>query len=305
MTTFTRRGVLAAGASLPVAAAAPTLVSAGGHAASEIPTNSIQLGDFKVTTLQIGNRTISENPQGVFGMNVSKDEFEAASRSNFVSGEMGELYFTPTLVDTGNEVILFDTGFNGEGIASAVEAAGTTTDAVDIVVLTHHHGDHIGGLTLEDGTPTFANARYITGQVEFDHWSAAGNDGFNAKVAPLAEKMSFIGDGGTVASGITGMAAFGHTPGHMVYMLESAGNQLVLTADAANHHVWSLAYPEWEVRFDIDKEAAAATRRSLFGMIAADRIPMVGYHLPGIGYVAEGGPGDAEFQFIPATYQFS
>ena len=305
MAKFTRRGALAAGASVPFAAAVPTLASAGGHAASEIPTNAFKIGDFSVTTLQIGNRVISENPQGIFGMNVSKEEFEAGSRANFVSGEMGELFFTPTLVDTGSEVILFDTGFNGEGIGAALEAAGTTTDAVDVVVLTHHHGDHIGGLTLEDGTPTFANARYVTAQTEFDHWAAAGNDGFNAKVAPLAEKMTFIGDGGSVASGITGMAAFGHTPGHMVYMLESGGSQLVLTADAANHHVWSLAYPDWEVRFDIDKEAAAASRRNLFGMLAADRIPMVGYHLPTVGYVAEGGPGGSSFQFVPATYQFS
>lgn len=63
----------------------------------------------------------------------------------------------------------------------------------------------------------------------------------------------------------------GHTPGHMAYILESGGKRLAITADAANHYVWSLEYPDWEMRFDADKPTAAATRKSLFGMIAADK----------------------------------
>jgi glyoxylase-like metal-dependent hydrolase (beta-lactamase superfamily II) len=120
------------------------------------------------------------------------------------------------------------------------------------------HGDHIGGLTAEDGTPTFANASYVTGQAEFDHWAAQNNEGFEAKVRPLADRFTFIGDEGEVAPGITGMAAFGHTPGHMVYRLDSGDRQVLLMADLANHYVWSVAYPDWEVRFDADKAAAAA-----------------------------------------------
>ena len=65
---------------------------------------------------------------------------------------------------------------------------------------------------------------------------------------------------------MTSVASFGHTPGHMCYMLESGGRQLVLTADLANHYVWSVAYPDWEVRFDADKAAAAAARRNILTM---------------------------------------
>jgi len=61
-------------------------------------------------------------------------------------------------------------------------------------------------------------------------------------------------------------------------MLESAGEQLVIAADTANHYVWSLAYPEWEVKFDMDKAKAAASRKAVFGMLAAERIPFIGYH---------------------------
>jgi glyoxylase-like metal-dependent hydrolase (beta-lactamase superfamily II) len=165
------------------------------------------------------------------------------------------------------------------------------------------HGDHIGGM-MTDGAPTFANARYVTGQVEFDAWSQTDNENFANNVKPMAEKMEFIGDGGSVASGVTGMAAFGHTPGHMGYMLESDGQQLMLIADLANHYVWSLAYPDWEVKFDMDKAAAAASRRNVLGMLAADKIPMIGYHMPfpAMGYVETRDDG---FRYVPASYQMA
>ena len=163
------------------------------------------------------------------------------------------------------------------------------------------HGDHIGGL-MTDGTPTFANARYISGAAEFDAWDMSGNDGFENKVRPLAEQMTMLDDGGSVSSGITAMAAFGHTSGHMAYHIESNGQQLVLGADFANHYVWSLAYPDWEVKFDRDKTMAAQTRRRMLNMMATDKIPFIGYHMPfpALGYVETRGDG---FHYVPASYQ--
>jgi hypothetical protein len=75
-----------------------------------------------------------------------------------------------------------------------------------------------------------------------------------------------------------------------------------LIADLANHPVWSLAKPDWEVKFDMDKSAAAASRRRVLGMLAADRVPMVGYHMPfpGLGFVAAKDDG---FEYIPHSYQ--
>lgn len=304
MTTLklSRRQALAAAAAVPLAGAAarPAAAAADMKGPTMAQVNRFRLGGFEVTTLLAGTRTVPE-PQGIFGMNVAPEEFAAVSAEHFLPADAAQFFFTPTVVNTGSELILFDAGLDAEGITAALAAAGYTPDQVDAVVITHMHGDHIGGL---GGGATFPNARYLTGRAEFDHWAGAGNDGFEANIRPIAEKFAFLEDGGSVASGITGMAAPGHTPGHMIYMLESEGQRLAITADTANHYVWSLGYPDWEVRFDMDKAGAASTRRQVFGMLAADRVPFIGYHMPfpALGFVeARGTDG---FRYVPASYQF-
>ena len=236
-------------------------------------------------------------------MNVSADEFAKVSDENFIPADKAQFYFTPTVVNAGAELILFDTGLNADGITGALASGGYTPDQIDVVVLTHMHGDHIGGL-MKDGAATFPNARYVTASTEFDHWNGTDNERFDGNVKPLAEQMTFIEDGGSVASGVTAMSAHGHTPGHTAYMIESDGKSVLLAADFANHYVWSLGYPDWEVRFDMDKAAAAATRRKLLGMLAAEKIPFVGYHMPfpAVGYVETRDDG---FRYVPASYQLA
>lgn len=298
---ISRRTALASAAALPFAASATALhAKAPLQGASAPQYMRVKLGSFDVTNMLVGSRTVPE-PQNIFGLNVSKDEFAAVSDAASLPTDKAQFFFTPPIVNTGNELILFDTGLQGAGTTAALAAAGYTPDQVDIVVLTHMHGDHIGGL-LTDSKPTFPNARYVTGRVEFDAWSERGEEKFVNIVKPLADQMTFLEDGGSVASGVTAMAAFGHTPGHMVYMLESDGKQMLLGADFANHYVWSLAHPTWEVKFDIQREEAAATRKKILDMLAADKIPFSAYHMPfpAFGYVEKRGDG---YAYAPHTYQ--
>ena len=280
-------------------------------------THRFKLGSFEVVVVKDGARA-SDKPQETFGTNQPPEAVGELLTANFLPAENFVNSFAPVLVNTGSEVILFDTGLgeggraNGLGrLVEGLTAAGYTREDVTIVVITHMHGDHIGGL-MEGGKPAFPNARYVTGQAEYDFWvdparagtpAENGHKGVLANVKPLAEKMTFIGDGGDVVGGITGMAAFGHSPGHMIYRLESEGRQLVLAADTANHFVLSLQRPDWEVKFDMDKTAAAETRKRVFDMIATDKLAFLGYHMPfpAVGYVEK---LDTGYRYVPKSYQF-
>jgi glyoxylase-like metal-dependent hydrolase (beta-lactamase superfamily II) len=313
---ITRRSALLSAAAAPLAASVlatrPAMAAGNSADKSNAPFAHFKVGDFVVTTLLAGSTPRGE-PQTIFGMNVSEEEFAAVSEENFISTESARFYFTPTVVNTGSDLVLFDTGLPGQdggtpGVVSALEAAGYDAKDVTRLVITHMHPDHIGGF-MTGPNPTFPNAAIYTGQVEYDFWSKQdGEQGPAAMVrnmiTPMAEKITFVKGDDTIVSGITAVEAFGHTPGHMAYMLESGGQQLLLIADTANHYVWSLAYPEWEVRFDADKAAAAATRKKLIGMAAADKIPFVGYHMPfpAVGYAAV---RDGGFRYVPESYQLA
>ncbi|WP_101065882.1 MBL fold metallo-hydrolase [Roseovarius salinarum] len=297
-----RRALLGGAAALPLTAALPGLLNAAAPMQGPATTRfkRFRLGAFEVTTLLAASRTVPD-PHGIFGQNVSDEAFAEASRAARIPTDRAQFFFTPTVVNTGAELILFDTGLNADGITGALGAAGYDPGQVDTVVITHMHPDHIGGL-MKGGAPTFPNARYATGRVEYDAWAGMDSDGFDAKVRPLADRMAMLEDGDSVTGGINAMAAFGHTPGHMTFMLESEGRQMLIAADFANHYVWSLAHPDWQVKFDMDDEKAAATRRRLLDMLASEGMPFVGYHMPwpGTGYVERNGAG---YAYTPTSYQ--
>jgi glyoxylase-like metal-dependent hydrolase (beta-lactamase superfamily II) len=262
--------------------------------------------------------SVLERPYDTFGTNQKPEAVQELLAKNFLPGDRFVNSYAPALIDTGSDVILIDTGFGEAGhprgaglLRDGLKASGYSPDDITLVALTHLHGDHFGGL-MEGGAPAFRNARYVAGQVEYDFWTSKDREGTSAdgghkavlaNVVPLAEKMTFVGDGGKVAGGITAMLAPGHTPGHMVFHVESDGQRLVATGDTANHFVLSLQKPEWEVRFDMDKAQAAASRRKVFDMIAADRIAFLGYHMPfpAVGFLETYETG---YRFVPKTYQF-
>ena len=307
------------------ALAAPFVARGSAHAAddetmaqAEGPrTDSFPLGDFKLVVVEDGSR-VMENPGETFGTGQAPEAVGALLEENFLPADKMVNGFAPVLVDTGEQTILFDTGMGPAGrswgagrLIEGLKANGYQPGDIDVVVITHMHGDHINGLMEEDG-PAFPNARYVFGDKEYAFWSdearmgtpaEGGHESVKKLIVPLVDKATFIKGGDTVAPGITAIEAFGHTPGHMVFMLESGGRKLLLTADTANHYVLSLQRPDWQVRFDMDKDMAAATRKQVFDMVAEERIPFLGYHMPfpSVGYVEK---TDQGYVFMPKTYQF-
>lgn len=303
---FTRRAALFAGAALPLlpafSAITPRMAEARADLQGPAQGNFYRfgLGDMEVTVLLAGMAPM-DKPQETYGTNATAEEFAALSRANFIPADRSLNSFSPVLVNTGTALVLFDTGLNAQAITGALAAAGQSPDQIDLVVLTHMHGDHIGGL-MNEGAPTFPNARYATGRAEFDFWAGADNKGFEANVRPLEGKMSFLADGDEAAPGIRAMLTPGHTPGHMSFRIESNGKALLIAGDVVNHYVWSLMRPDWEVRFDRDKPLAAATRKKVFDLLAEERIAFSGYHMPfpAVGFVEKTADG---YRYVPVSYQ--
>jgi glyoxylase-like metal-dependent hydrolase (beta-lactamase superfamily II) len=329
VTGVTRRSVLAAGAALAAGRLLGGCAAPAGRAEAAAPPcpdrsthYRFRLGDFQVTTI-CDAAAVIDGPWPIVGENRPPGEVEGLMRESLLPEKKFRPGFTPMLVQTGRELILFDTG-NGAGgfvprphggwLAAQLGPAGWTPEQVDVVVLSHAHPDHIGGV-LEGGKPLFPRARYVMGQAEYDYWSSADHRGsppdsneyktsrlFRATMAPLADRFTFVKPGGEVAPGIRAIEAYGHTPGHLAFHLESQGKRLLFWGDCAHHEVASLAHPEWHAFFDMDKARGARTRRRIYEMAAAERLPVVGYHasFPSVGYVQRAG---SAYRWLPVTYQ--
>ncbi len=236
-----RRALLAGGAALGASvltspsslkAAAPMAGSTGS------PYMRYKVGEFEITAFNDGTRAM-DNPEKIFGVNQRPEDVAAAAAANFLPADKMVNGFTPVLVNTGKELVLFDSGNGANGrpatgqLASQMKAAGIAPEQIDVVVISHCHPDHIGGL-MEDGKPFAPNARYVIGEVEYGFWSsperATGPTANAAKlvqsnVVPLKDKMTFLKNDGEVVGGIRAVEAFGHTPGHLAWHVESGGQE--------------------------------------------------------------------------------
>jgi len=322
---FSRRDLLLAGAGTAVAATALNRFVPQAHAAAPMLGNSrpthyrFKVGDFEITTIFDGALAIPK-VYPIFGKNQKIEDVKAYMTENHLPTDKMTISFTPVIVNTGKEIVMFDSGYGEERrakgagkMAATLATAGFSPDQIDVVVITHCHPDHVSGLKEGDKT-VYPNARYVAGDIEYNFWSKkehleSTNKGMvrrakavHSNVVPLADKMKFIKPGTDVVTGITSVQAYGHTPGHMCYHIESAGKRFLIFADTTNHYVASLAKPDWHCAFDMDAETAVVARKKILDMISADKIPSAGYHMPfpAVGYVEKQGSG---YRWVPASYQ--
>jgi glyoxylase-like metal-dependent hydrolase (beta-lactamase superfamily II) len=277
-----------------------------------------KLGAFELTTILDGV-TQRGGPRPPFGGNVPAEDVSALAAANRLPTEHFEHGYVPCLLNAGEQLILFDTG-NGdkrrsEGVGNLrplLASAGYAPEDVDIVVITHGHGDHIAGL-VEAGQPAYPNARYVFGRAEFDYWmkgenireARIGNQKQFAEICgPLADRSTFIEPGGDVVHGVTAVEAHGHSAGHMAYHIESEGQRLLLWADVTNHYVVSLQAIGWYGEFDDDKDRAVATRQRILDMAANEKLWVVGFHMPfpSVGFVEL---NNGIHRWVPASYQLN
>ena len=280
-----------------------------------------KVGAWTITTVHDG---FFSRPVEGFVRNAPLAEVQAVLGASFLNTASLPIPFTVTFAQKDATLVVFDAGngvtpataTNGKMIAN-MAAAGIDPARVTHVIQSHFHGDHVNGLLNATGGAAFANAEIIVPAVEWAWWSEASNETrspegqrptfANAarRFAPYAGKIRQIAAGAEVLPGITSIAAYGHTPGHTIYRVADGAEQMIFMSDVVNRPELMAPRPDWQIIFDFDGAAAAATRHRILDMVAADRVRVTGYHFPfpANGYFAKhhigGVPG---FVFVPAEW---
>src|ERR1700759_300390 len=164
---------------------------------------------------------------------------------------------------------------------------GITPGDIDTVLCTHLHFDHVGWNTrLVDGrwVPTFANARYVFGRTEYEHWRDHSDESdkaavFNDSVKPVVDagKADLVASDARICDEITLIPTPGHSPGHVSLHIKSDGEEGLLTGDVA-HHPGQMAHLDWSSTADSDPAQSAETRRELFSRFADTPTLVIGGH---------------------------
>jgi len=319
MSNLTRRTLLAGTAAAALAAGIdPAAAVAPPTGAATPGIYRYKIGSYELTALYDGiwYRPITDK----FIRNAPFAEVEHALDQAFMPHDELATPFTTLVVNTGRKLILIDTGTGGQIAPSAgvlrdnLSAAGIAPKAVDQIVISHFHPDHINGIKDKDNALIFPNAEIMVPEPEWAFWMDDAN--MNAAAADLkltfrnqrrifadiAKLVTQFAPGKDVAPGIETLPAAGHTPGHTVFAIHSGDQSLLVLSDTAQHPAVFARHPDWQAAFDIDGKAAVATRKKLFDRATADRMLVTGYHFPfpACGHLIKTACG---YEHVPVEWQ--
>jgi glyoxylase-like metal-dependent hydrolase (beta-lactamase superfamily II) len=319
MTELNRRHVLTGAAlasaaalvpSVPVQAAAPPVgkQTAGFY--------RYKVGTHEVTVVTDGVSKF-RFPDG-FVANKSRDEVNAGWAELYGTKDEMVVPYTPIAVNTGSKLVVIDTGTGeanferSKGSAgqfhSNLKAAGIQPDQVDTVIISHFHGDHINGLLDKDNKLAFPKAEILVPAAEWKYFmddAEMGKQtsdrmkgvfaGLRKVFDALGRKVTQYEAGKEVAPGITSVATYGHTPGHMSFVIAQGNSKVFVQSDVTNIPLF-VRNPGWHLMFDQDPQMAEATRRKTYDMVAAEKMMVQGFHypFPALAYIEKSGNGYRE-----------
>jgi len=329
MTDLDRRQLLG-GAAVASAAAALSSFPASTAGAAVQPSGTqapgfyrYKVGSFECTSINDGARSFPM--PDTFVRNVPKEEALAAAEAAYMPKGMVTVPFNPQLINTGSKLILIDSGngiANFEPSKGAVgrtlqnlASAGVDPKSIDVVLMSHLHPDHTNGIRALDGSMAFPNAEIMVPAKDWEFWMSEENaakaesnqmmKNYFANVrkiyAGIESKVTRYDWGKEVVSGITSIAAPGHTPGHTAFAVASGDSKVLIQSDVTNIPEFFLRNPDWHVAYDVDPATAQATRHQFYDMAAAEKALVVGFHFtfPSIGHVEKDG---AKYRLVPIAW---
>jgi glyoxylase-like metal-dependent hydrolase (beta-lactamase superfamily II) len=304
MTDLTRRAVLGAAAAtavLPIAA--PAARAAAPAAATQAPG----FYRYKVGSIEITVATDGVNRLPVtdaFVLNAKKEEVNAALAEAFLEPGVFVGPYNPIVINTGAKLAVVDTGTgeaayksskgqSGQFLAN-LATAGIDPKAVDVVIISHYHGDHINGLLRADNSLAFPNAEILVPASEHQYWM---DDGEMSRAATqriadnfknvrrvisgeVLKRLRTYEAGKEVMPGVTAVSTPGHTPGHTSHIVSSGAATVYVQADVTHAPFLFARHPGWHAFYDHEPVQAEATRRKVYDMLAAERMTVQGFHYP-------------------------
>lgn len=280
-----------------------------------------KVGDIEVTVVSDGFRMVPVDDKYLRNASAA-DLAKALAAAGQPTDRMKNTY-SPIVLTTGGKRVLIDTG-NGEAQAAAsndergtlnrnLAAAGIDRNAIDVVVISHFHGDHVNGLLGADNKPAFPKAEIKVPEVEWRFWM---DDGEMSRASPgrmtelfannrrifdaLGRKVTPYAWDTDVAPGVRAVGTPGHSIGHTSFVVSSGGKTIFVQQDVCNNAFVFAPHPDWQGFFDQDPPKAAATRRRVYDMLVADKLPVQAFHFPfpALSRIEKAGDG---YRVVPAS----
>jgi glyoxylase-like metal-dependent hydrolase (beta-lactamase superfamily II) len=275
--------------------------------------HSFRHGNFDVTIMSDGPIELSGE---IFAPEANPEERAAVVQRLGGAHNLAHAQSNIPLIVSGEEIVLIDVGAGtrfqpSEGqLETNLGKVGVDTKDITTVILSHAHPDHIWGVTHDDGSLRFDNARYVIGRTEWEFWTGPQANALPAEMQPFVEgarreleaisgRVSLIDDGDEVIPGLHAIATPGHTPGHMSFILDG-DRPLIVTVDAIANEFVAFERPDWSFGFDMDRQVARETRKLLLQRAADRDAKLLGFHwaYPGVGRIMKDGE---TYRFKPVS----
>ena len=276
-----------------------------------------KVGTFECIAVSDGTHTYAPPtfpPPAMFLFaSAPKKRLERALREHNIQPEhWGEWTssYTCLIVRTDKHRVLVDTGAGSLApttgrLTKNLRTAGIAPEDIEMVIITHCHPDHIGGITLDENKLAFPNARYAIWQDEWDFWTSNEAEekldehvreallgAVRKNLPPIKDRLDLIEREREILPGIQAISASGHTLGHMALAISSSGEKLFYFSDTVLHPI-HIKQPEWSAAVDFAPDQVTVSRRYIFNKAAAEEALVHAFHFPfpGLGHIVQKGEG--------------